>query len=44
MINGEKWVMGGKELWHLFFLEKKPWSWSSQLLVSHVRIEVKKSW
>jgi hypothetical protein len=24
MIKGEKWVMGGKELWHLyFFLEKK---------------------
>jgi hypothetical protein len=25
MIKGEKWVMGGKELWHLFFLgEKSP--------------------
>jgi hypothetical protein len=23
MIKGEKWVMGGKELRHLFFLEKK---------------------
>jgi hypothetical protein len=23
MVKGEKWVMGGKELWHLFFLEKK---------------------
>jgi hypothetical protein len=23
MIKGEKWVMGGKELWHLFFLKKK---------------------
>jgi hypothetical protein len=25
MIKGEKWVMGGKKLWHLFFVEKKPW-------------------
>jgi hypothetical protein len=24
MIKGEKWVMGGKELRHLFFLDKKP--------------------
>jgi hypothetical protein len=24
MIKGEKWVMGGKELRHLFFLEKSP--------------------
>jgi hypothetical protein len=23
MIKGEKWVMGGKELWHLFFFRKK---------------------
>jgi hypothetical protein len=23
MIKGGKWIMGGKELWHLFFLEKK---------------------
>jgi hypothetical protein len=22
MIKGEKWVMGGKELWHLFFRKK----------------------
>jgi hypothetical protein len=22
MIKGKKWVMGGKELWHQFFLEK----------------------
>jgi hypothetical protein len=25
MIKGEKWVMGGKELRHLFFLGKKLW-------------------
>jgi hypothetical protein len=24
LIKGEKWVMGGKELQHLFFLEKCP--------------------
>jgi hypothetical protein len=24
MIKGENWIMGGKELWHLFFLEKSP--------------------
>jgi hypothetical protein len=23
MITGEKWVMGGKELWHLFLFRKK---------------------
>jgi hypothetical protein len=24
MVKGEKWVVGGKELWHLFFLNKCP--------------------
>jgi hypothetical protein len=32
MIKAEKWVKGGKELWHLFFfIEKKPWLSQPQL-------------